>query len=339
MELLKLDNLNTIHGLKAVTENVRQLSKRIDSNTQRPQIQLEKRHSKKIEQLKAGIEILKREQELRENKPKRSPKIGSIREFCPKTESDYISSGSGKKLNGKEFGHIKPIHVREFRLDSSLSQVIRPLDLLKDTAVKAQWDSDHSSIKTPNKKETDPHFKIPYFKNFLEDDSIEHKGAKTPVKSKTMANVKDFDDFKFLLKDLKMTLNMSEFSEFQDDLGEQMAELEKTLIDYSDLDKRIVSLIESSKNRQKFNSSFCDGDKGFSLDLKRCQSVKFKDESSNRNIRELEMLKSSSNINNYHTKIKDLKNNPFDFESFIFKIKKEMEARRKKFEEIQEFLI
>lgn len=339
MEIIKLDNLNTIHSLKSVSENVKQLSKRIDDNPLQRASQAPRRRTKEMEELKTEIENLKRQQELRENKLKRTPKIGSIREFCAKTESEYISSGSGKKFKGKNFLDIQPLHIREFRLDSSLSQVMRPFDLLKDPAVKAQWDSDNSSIKTSNKKNIAPTLPVPDFRNFLEDEFHDDNSRKTPVKSNALANVKDFDDFKFLLKDLKMTLNMSDFSSFQDNLNEQMTELEKVLTDYSDLDKKIFNLVDSKNNKQKPSNSFYDNDIGGFFNLKRCQSVKFKGEAGDKYVKELEFLRQDSNISQYHIKIRDLKNNPCDFESFIFKVKKEFVQRKRKFEEIQEFLV
>jgi len=339
LEIIKLDNLNTIHSLKSVSENMRQLSKRIDDNPVARASHAPRRKTREVDELRAEIESLKRQQELRENKIKRTPKIGSIREFCAKTESEYMSSGSGKKFRGKNFLEVQPAHVREFRLDSSLSQVMRPFDLLKDPAVKAQWDSDNSSIKTSNKKDIMMAMPVPDFKHFLEDDFNDDNCKKTPVKTNTMANVKDFDDFKFLLKDLKMTLNMSDFSTFQDNLNEQMGELEKVLTDYSDLDKKIVNLVESKNYKLKLNNSFYDNGAGAFLNVKKSQSVLLRSDSGDKYIKELEMLKADSNINHYHIKIKDLKNNPFDFESFIFKVKKEFNHRRKRFEEIQEFVV
>ena len=338
LEMIKLDNLNTIHSIKSVSENVKQLSRRMDENAGAHASQAPRRRTREVDELRVEIESLKRQQELRENKIKRSPKIGSIREFCAKTESEYMSSGSGKKFRGKNFLEVQPAHVREFRLDSSISQVMRPFDLFKDAAVKVQWDSDNSSIKTSNNKNIMA-VPVPDFKHFLEDDFNDDNYKKTPLKANQMANVKDFDDFKFLLKDLKMTLNMSDFSTFQDNLNEQMGDLEKVLTDYSDLDKKIVSLVESKNYKLKLNNSFYDNGAGAFLDVKKSQSVLLNGDSGDKYIKELEILKADSNINHYHIKIKDLKNNPFDFDSFIFRVKKEFNQRKKKFDEIQEFVV
>lgn len=216
---------------------------------------------------------------------------------------------------------------------------MRPFELLKDPAVREQWDSDNSSIKTSNKNNVNTQLPVPDFKHFLEDDFNSDKYKKTPVKTSSFNNVKDFDDFKFLLKDLKMTLNMSDFSTFQDNLDEQMCELEKVLTDYSDLDKKITNLTDNKNYNVKLNNTFHDIETTNFLDTKKCQSVLLNNDSGNKYIKELEMLKLNSNFSQYHIKIKDLKNNPFDFESFLFKVKKEFNYRKKKFQEIQEFLV
>ena len=338
MELIKLDNLNAVHSLKSVSENVRQLSKRIEDNPAGRTSQVPKKQMREVEELRNEIESLKRQQELRENKTKRSPKIGSIREFCTKTESECFSSVSGKKPRGKNLLGVQPVQVREFRLDSSLSQVMRPFELLRDPAIKVQWDSDNSSIKTSNKKVITTALQVPDFKHFLEDEFNGENCKKTPVKATQMANVRDFDDFKFLLKDLKMTLNMSDFSTFQDNLEEQMVELEKVLTEYSDLDKQIGSLVESKNSKSKMNNSFFDNGIGSFLDVKKSQSVLLKSKPGDKYIKDLELLRADSNFNQYHIKIKDLKSNPFDFESFILKVKKEFVQRKKRFEEIREFV-
>ena len=339
VEVLKLDNLNTIHSLKSVTENVKKLTKRIEEGSgNRPQPS-NQRNTRELNELRIELESLKRQQELRENKIKRSPKIGNIREFCARTESEHLSSNSGKKLKFKELKDIKPIHVREFRLDSSLSQAVRPLELLRDKNIMADWESDNSSVKTSNKKDIGASLKIPEFRNFFEDDANSQSNKKTPVKTNPLANVKDFDDFKFLLKDLKMTLNMSDFSSFQDNLNDQMAELEKVLGDYSELDKKIIGLVDGQSDTLRLNNSLFENGLNGGFDNKRSKSVKFKGANGNKYMKELEELKIESNFNQYHIKLKDLKNNPFDFESFIFKVKKEFGARKRKFEDIQEFIV
>lgn len=327
-----------MNSLKSVTENVKQLAKKIENRPETGERELGRRQTRELDDLKAEIENLKRQQELRENKPKRTPKIGNIREFCPKTESDCISSTSGKKNKHKVLKQIKPIEIREFRLDSSLSQVMRPLDLLRDPKVIEQWGSDSSCIKTPNKKVVEAFKAVPDYKKFLEDDLRSEDSARTPVKRNQKANVKDFDDFKDLLKDLKMSLNMSDFSTFQDNLNEQMVELEKVLTEYSDLDKKMVALADSKLNRHRLNNSFYDSGISSLVEQKKCQSFIARPEAGDKYLRELDLLRQASNLNEYSLKIKELKSNPSDFETVIFRLKKEFGSRRRKFEEIQEFL-
>lgn len=338
-ELAKLENLNVVHGLKSVTEGIRQLSKKIEARPEANPQTIMRRRDSAVDELKAEIESLKRQQQLRENRPIRSPKIGSIREFCPKSESDNISCASVKKPGVKAHNGVKPVHVREFRLDSSLSQVVRPLDLLKDSQVIEQWGSDSSCIKTPTKKA--PMVVLPdrKFKHFLEDDEGTPDNARTPAKNTVAANVKDFDDFKFLLKDLKMSLNMSDFSTFHDNLNEQMGDLEKILTDYADLDKRIASLANGKVSDPKMVNSSFDAGLGVWLDLKKSQSFMAKPDSGNKYLKELEALKQTSNIQEYSMKLKDLKCNPSDFETFVFKVRRELGSRKRKFEEINEFLV
>ena len=331
--------MNTIHSLKSVTENIILLSKKIEPNTNGRLQAPDRKKSKEIEDLQNELESLRRQQMLRENKVVRSPKIGTIREFCPKTESEYQSSDSEKKIKGRPYMKIKPVHVREFRLDSSISQVVRPLDLLNDPVIKAQWESDESSVKTSNKKNIKAKYNGQDFKNLFNEKSDESDGGRTPVKANNLANVKDFDDFKSLLKDLKVTLNMSNFSSFQDNLDEQIIDLERVIKNYSELDKQIVNLSEVKLVQPKLNNSVYDNNLNNSLDFKRCHSVTSKPEEHNKYSIKLENLKHSSNIGQYTAKLRDLKKNPFDFDSFVFKVKKEFEQRQHKFEEIKEFLI
>lgn len=106
LEMIKLDNLNTVHSLKSVSENVRMLSKRIEENSAARGNNPLRRKTKEIDELRNEVESLKRQQELRNNKLKRTPKIGSIREFCAKTESECFSSGSAKKIKGRKFVEV-----------------------------------------------------------------------------------------------------------------------------------------------------------------------------------------------------------------------------------------
>ena len=49
-------------------------------------------------------------------------------------------------------------------------------------------------------------------------------------------NIKNFDDFKNVLKDVKMSLNMSYYSDFNEDWHKNFEHLEKLIENYGNLD-------------------------------------------------------------------------------------------------------
>lgn len=124
------------------------------------------------------------------------------------------------------------------------------------------------------------------------------------AKANNIQNIRNFDDFKNLLEDLKFTLNTSNYSNFNDETEKGLRELESELGKYTKLDKDIEAAVDQLTDEQ----------------------IKAKDELVN--------LLDESNFPHHQQKLKELKENPSDFEGFLLKLKKELVGRRRSFEDI-----
>lgn len=74
---------------------------------------------------------------------------------------------------------------------------------------------------------------LPFSESISEEDPSESGNSK---RRNSNINIKNFDDFKNLLKDLKITLNMSNYSDFHENFEENFQELEISLKEYQNLD-------------------------------------------------------------------------------------------------------
>ena len=289
---------------------------------------------------------MERQEQLRTQRLASSPKIGSIREFCPKTESEKLSSDSEFNKRRTKYDRIEPKDIKEFKLDSSNSRsLIGDGFLLKDTGILDELNFDVFDIgdKTPNKRGLDENKDNKDLQNIkLLENQVLKKGfsvSKTPIKSKDSNNIKNFDDFKHLLKDLKMTLKKSDFSDFHDDFNENIQELEETMNNYNQLDEQIEKLLESQEKKGDLSNSTFYKKPGALLQNKKGSSVNFGVQEKNKYVLKLEDLQRESNINQYQDKLKKLRDDPLDFDSFLLKIKREYKERNKKFSELKEFLV
>ena len=286
------------------------------------------------------MNALERQEQLRTQRVVNSPKIGSIREFCPKTESEKRSSESGINKRRRMYEQIEPKDIKEFRLDSSISRSIKDDGfLLKDPELNFDFDFGDDIEKTPNKKKDFNEVNALLKVKDLESRVLDRKGNKTPVKSRETNNIRNFDDFKLLLQDLKMTLNKSDFSEFQDDLNENIEELYTLMTKYNALDKQMGELVEGRNQKPDQNTSLMDKNVKGLLQVNKSVSVNYGKEPRNKYIIELEQLRDESNFRSYQEKLRELRTQPLEFNSFMLTVKRELDKRSKKFETLKEFLI
>lgn len=110
-------------------------------------------------------------------------------------------------------------NARDSRVESFLSKM-KPLDFLGIPKNIDLDNLDDSIVKTPKRehKETlmvKKDMKIAPFSEFDNDeqDSISERKSRR----NSNINIKNFDDFKNVLKDVKMSLNISYYSEFHED--------------------------------------------------------------------------------------------------------------------------
>merc|ERR1711976_1113314 len=92
---------------------------------------------------------------------------------------------------------------------------------------------DESSLKTPKKLDINNNNNaIPKSRHSSFSFNDSNNFTKN---SQNNINIKNFDDFKILLKDLKLTLNVSNYSNFNENFEEDFKELEITLHNYKKL--------------------------------------------------------------------------------------------------------
>lgn len=133
---------------------------------------------------------------------------------------------------------------------------------------------------------------------------LEPQTCEKKPKTSSIQNVRDFDDFKVLLADLKLSLSNTNFSAFNENASLGLCQLESELDRYSKLDEKIIETI----------GSLCSNS----------ESAR----------QELEALRKSSNAQTHQAKLRELRQNPSDFDSFLLKLKKEIQSRDRAFEDI-----
>lgn len=149
----------------------------------------------------------------------------------------------------------------------------------------------------------------PTKKTFRRSPSPHDSPAEPPTcekrsKATAIQNVRNFDDFRSLLENLKLTISNSNYSSFNESASLGFHQLETELDRYNTLDRRIDTVLESLPQ-----------DKSGPL-------------------RDLEALRAHSNLLAHQQKLQDLQQNPSDFDSFLLKLKKELLARSRTFEDI-----
>lgn len=336
-ELQKIESLNINQTLKSINETIKTITKKIEHDKSRMH---QNHYLREIKDLKNKLNALERQEQLRTQRVANSPKIGSIREFCPKTESEKRSSESGINKRRRMYEKIESKDIKEFRLDSSISRSIKEDGfLLKEPELNFDFDFGDDLDKTPNKKKDFNEFNALLKVKDLESRVLDRKGNKTPVKSRETNNIRNFDDFKVLLKDLKMTLNKSDFSEFQDDLNENIEELETLMTNYNALDRQMGELIEDKNQKPDQNTSLLDKNVKGLLKVNKSSSVNYGKDTKNKYIVQLEELREGSNFKFYQEKLRELRTQPLEFNSFMLTVKRELDKRSKKFETLKEFLV
>jgi len=182
---------------------------------------------------------------------------------------------------------------------------------------------------------------IPKMPSF-EDDSSSNENAEKGRMS--LKNVRNFDDFQQILRDLKTNLNASTYASFNDNIDENLRNLEDMLRKYSILDEQIHSLYQRSVSTFKFEKRA-----SVKLEIPPLEDLSERlgmrsnsfMSSGNPNylVKELQLLKNSSNFALYEGKLKDIQRNPMEFESFIIKVKQELKRRESEFLKIENQLL
>jgi hypothetical protein len=335
LKMLEVKQINTTNNVKVIKESIKEINKKMSMMNMNNSCYYGNcvSHSKKFSEEKKQKKEKRKKTDDFLFRPQRISKYPdtpdeAVREFRANTESDNFSSQSKEKF----FQNIVPVDSvrREQRTDSFFSKNLKPMELLLDIPKNFDLDGlDDSCLKTPKKVEGERTKKRAIKEETSSSDENSHFLLKK--QNQNNINIKNFDDFKMLLKDLKLTLNLSNYSTFNENFEENFTQLENTLHNYHILDIEIENLIESQKENQ---TSFADLLENTSIDNKKTKSVNFKPDK-NSLIRSLTFLRDCSNFHLYENKLKDLKTNPSEFESFFIKIKKELESRRKKFDEIK----
>lgn len=120
-------------------------------------------------------------------------------------------------------------------MESFLSKM-KPLDMLLGIPKNIDLENiDDSVVKTPKKEPR----QIEKGKNILPFSDSDNDSVEKITYSRKSINIKNFDDFKNVLKDVKMSLNMSYYSDFNEDWQKNFEQLENLITDYGSLDEQM----------------------------------------------------------------------------------------------------
>lgn len=126
-------------------------------------------------------------------------------------------------------------NARDSRVESFLSKM-KPLDFLGIPKNIDLDNLDDSIVKTPKREQKEPlmlkrDMKIAPFSEFDNDEQDSISDRKSRRNSNI--NIKNFDDFKNVLKDVKMSLNISCYSEFHENWQDNFQKLEDVVLQYN----------------------------------------------------------------------------------------------------------
>lgn len=241
-----------------------------------------------------------------------------------------------KETDGRNKGKFEAeLVVNDFKLDSSLSQALQPYESLwkgKSNINLVDID-DEKLIKTPNKHQDKPLNRA--FASGNQDSEIVGKGK---LENCDDIKIKDFSDFKELLKDLRLSLHLSELSVLNDQTDNTIKQAETLIYEYTILDKEIYNLTSSNNQSTILNLSPIKRTRN-SLNVKKSQSLNFGNRDKSVYMYNLELLRKSSNLQRLEINFRDIQHQPHEIDKFVYNLKKEISSRRNKFEELKEFIV
>lgn len=266
--------------------------------------------------------------------------IHRVREPKPiKMLNNYSESSNNSLLlnevgNQRSSRHKVESIVKDFKLDSSASQMLPLCDTLwRGDAVVNSIDMDHKSlIKTSHRME------IKRAKRFTGSESRHSKTSEDKGVQAGDLKIKDFSDFKELLKDLRLSLHLSDISFVNEQLDNGIKQAEALITEYALLDKEMHNMTEINNQSAIYNISPIKRTTTVN-NVKKSQSLNLGHQSKGLYMYNLELLKKSSNLQQIELKFRELQVQPQNIEQFISRLTKEISNRRQKFEELKEFII
>lgn len=225
--------------------------------------------------------------------------------------------------------------VNDFRLDSSMSQTIQPCD----PHAKSRLSDKDSGIMGRRRCSKTPVKYAEGMRKQVEDFNL-HSFRESEDKSVSNAEVKikDFSDFKELLKDLRLSIHLSELSIMSERMDTDAREAEALVREYAILDKEIYNIADLNNQSTIFDLSPISR-ANCPLNNKKSQSLNIGHQKKGVYAYKLEQLRKSSNLNNLELKLKEIRHTPHNLGLFTDRLKKEISARRNKFEELKEFIL
>lgn len=245
------------------------------------------------------------------------------------SENNSVRTSKGKKIPLK-------VNFTGFNLIPSLRrQNMRGYSLLESSQDSC------AEGKEPTPEEGPASFALD---SFLDKEKSINPGSRQNEKPPqlSLANIKNFDDFQHILKDLKKTLHTSTYASFNEEVDENIRLLEEVLQKYSLIDQQIYLLY------QKTVCSSLTFEKRGSVHFKEMPTAELPslalDKKSNSAIlstnphfllSQLQELRESSNLDNFQVKLMEVQKNPSEFESLLYTIKRELRKRQAEFTHLE----
>lgn len=325
LESLKSDNLTLSSMLQVLQDSVSCLSTQFNTLCASSQSNTKTAHDTQLN-AKPQDELSIFVQRKREPRP-----LVPFKNYSESSDQSVVF----RQAPGKHGARLKvePM-VHDFRLDSSMSQALQPFEPLwkgKPDAKSINFEI-KSPARTPHKQQTK------FVKPFASSESQDSKTSEDKGEHGGDLKIKDFSDFKELLKDLRLSIHLSEFSVMNEQHDCGIKQIEALISEYAELDKEICDLTQLNNQSTILNFSPI---KRFNnaTSVKKSQSLNLGHQPKGIYMYNLELLRKASNLHQLELKIRDLHNQPHEIEPLIAKLKKEISSRRNKFEELKEFIV
>lgn len=254
------------------------------------------------------------------------------------------------KNSGKEVASLKTGRLAEIERNIGNVSTLERLPLINQTPSLSPTRSPRKTDETPvEARKTKPrqltilNRRPPKLTTDKDPDEIGRTMATSADdKGKNLAGIKNFGDFRSLLKQMKDSISLTNYSLFNADVDKNIENLQTLFRDYSELQEKIEDLHLKWTSGRADSPGLSDSPDALSPvrgpGTSRGSVRPFPDCSSVSQIAAISRLRENVRLSAHKDKLAEVQGNPGHLESFLYRLKSEYECNLKEFNRISQEL-